>query len=245
MSIAMNDAGTLRHHVALAAQSQEPDAALVDAARKNDAEAFSKLVTRYGPRIFQLAWRITRNREDAEEVSQDSFTRAFLHMDTFRGDSRFSTWLSRIAINQSLMKLRTHRRSELHFDRLDSAEDMPSCAEIADCSPTPEQRYSQEELLHILASAMDELPLADREVLHLREVEERSTEEAAAILGLSNSALKSRVRRGRQKLHHALKRHFAGKGLARISGRNLVEGEGCDCMGADRGTGDSLFFVHR
>jgi RNA polymerase sigma-70 factor (ECF subfamily) len=218
----MSDASTLRPNVAPAVHSQEPDAALVEAARRRDPEAFNELMTIYGPRIFRLARRITRNREDAEDVSQDSCVRAFLHMDTFRGDSRFSTWLSRIAINQSLMKLRTHRRIELHFDRLESAEDMPACAEIADCTPTPEQRYSQEEIRRILASAMDELPMEFREILHLRDVEEHSTEETAAILGLSNTAVKSRVRRGRQKLHQALKRQFAGKGLVPFSGRNLV-----------------------
>jgi RNA polymerase sigma-70 factor (ECF subfamily) len=222
MSIAMDEASALRTTVAPAVDSQEPDAALVEAARRNDPEAFNELMTRYGPRVFRLARRITRNREDAEDVSQDSCLRAFLHMDTFRGDSRFSTWLSRIAINQSLMKLRTHRRSELHFDRLASAEDMPSCAEIADCTPTPEQRYSQEELLRILASAMDELPLAQREILHLRDVEEHSTEETAAILGLSNTAVKSRVRRGRQRLRKSVTKYFSKSRHAGFSGRNLV-----------------------
>src|SRR2546426_6509373 len=119
MSIVMNEASTLRANVAVL-NSQEPDAALLDVARRRDPEAFKELVTRYGPRIFRLAQKITRNREDAEDVSQDSFAQAFLHMDTFRGDSRFYTWLARIAINQSLMKLRAPiarvalRRSRYH-----------------------------------------------------------------------------------------------------------------------------------
>jgi RNA polymerase sigma-70 factor (ECF subfamily) len=222
MSVAMNEASMLRPNVALATHSVEPDAALVDAARRNDPEAFNELMTIYGPRIFRLARRITRNREDAEDVAQDSFARAFLHIDTFRGDSRFSTWLSRIAINQSLMKLRTHRRTELYFDRLDSAEDMPSCAELADCTPTPERRYSKEEFLRILASTMDELPMAFKEVLRLREVEEHSTEETAVILGLSNSAVKSRVRRGRQKLRKSLTKYLSKSRHVGFSGGNLV-----------------------
>src|SRR5580704_1117548 len=104
MSFVTNEMST--PSAGMIATLQEPEAALLDGARRRDPEAFKELVTRYGPRIFHLAQNIIRNREDAEEVSQDSFTRAFLHMDSFRGDSRFYTWLVRIAINQSLMKLR-------------------------------------------------------------------------------------------------------------------------------------------
>src|ERR1700722_5761262 len=121
MSVVVNAVSTLIANGEVAVYSQEPDAALVDGARRHDVEAFKQLMTRYGPRIFRLAQRITRNHEDAEEVSQDSFARAFLHMDTFRGDSRFSTWLSRIAINQSLMKLRARRWAGLQFDRPDNS----------------------------------------------------------------------------------------------------------------------------
>jgi RNA polymerase sigma-70 factor (ECF subfamily) len=208
MSDVMHEANTLKANFALAANSQESDAALVKAARSHDPEAFEELVTRYGPRIFWLAQRITRNREDAEEASQDAFAQAFRHVDTFRGDSRFSTWLSRIAINQSLMKLRSRRPYELHFDCPATTEDTPFPAEVADHAPTPEQRYSQEEAQRILASAMGELPTTLREVLHLREVEEYSTEETAKMLGLSISAVKSRALRGRQILRQALTKYF-------------------------------------
>ena len=208
MSIVINEADTLRPTIAVAVNSQEPDAALLDAARKRDPDAFNELITRYGPRIFRLAQRITRNREDAEDVSQDSFARAFIHMDTFRGDSRFYTWLARIAINQSLMKLRTHRLRELHFDRPGTTDDTSAIAEVADDAPTPEQLYSHGELQHILASAIRGLPASLREVLHLREVGEHSTEETARMLGLSISAVKSRRLRGRQKLRQALTQHF-------------------------------------
>jgi RNA polymerase sigma-70 factor, ECF subfamily len=208
MFVLIHGASTLRENFAVGLISQEPDAGLVDAARRREPEAFKELVTTYGPRIFRLAQNITRNREDAEEVSQDSFTQAFLHMDKFRGDSRFYTWLARIAINQSLMKLRTHRSRELHFDPPATTEDTRFRAEVADLTPTPEQRYSQEELQRILARALGELPMTFREVLHLREVEERSTGETARILGLSISAVKSRALRGRQKLRQVLTKYF-------------------------------------
>jgi RNA polymerase sigma-70 factor (ECF subfamily) len=207
-----------------AAHSQEPERELLDAARRRDPEALNQLVTKYGPRIFRLAQNITRNREDAEEVSQDSFTRAFLHLDTFRGDSRFYTWLVRIAVNLSLMKLRTRRTRELHFEPPGTAEDTGFFAEATDESPTPEQRYSEAELHGILTAALGELPRTFREVLFLREVEERSTGETARILGLSISAVKSRALRGRQKLRQVLTRYFRPSELASFSNGLSVGG---------------------
>ena len=222
MSVVANVVNTLTAYGKVAANSQEPDASLVDGARRRDPEAFEELVTRYGPRILRLAQKITRNREDAEEVSQDSFARAFLHLDTFRGDSRFSTWISRIAINQSLMKLRTRRFREQHFVSPTVTEETPFCAEVADESPTPEQRYLQDELQRIFTSAMDELPMTSREVLRLREVEEHSTEETARMLGLSISAVKSRARRGRLILRQTLTKNFRRNEFAAFRGRNSV-----------------------
>jgi len=195
---------------------------LVNAARRRDPAAFAELVTTYGPRIFRLAQRITRNHEDAEEVFQDSFVRSFLHMDTFRGDSRFYTWLARIAVNQSLMKLRRRRLGDFHFEDPVGCGDSPFYAEIADDTPNPEQRHSQEELRQILASAMGELPMTFREVLRLRELEEYSTEETARMLKLSITTVKSRAHRGRQRLRRALTKYFRPSGLARFSRKNSV-----------------------
>src|ERR1700730_8543768 len=194
--------------------------ALVNAARRRDPDAFEELMTRYGPRILRLAQKITRNHEDAEEGFQDSFVRSFLHMDTFRGDSRFYTWLARIAINQSLMKLRTRRLCESHFADPISGGDTPFYAEIADNIPNPEQRHSQEEIRQILASAMGELPMTFREVLRLRELEEYSTEETAKMLKLSIATVKSRAHRGRQRLRRALTKYFRPSELAQFSRRN-------------------------
>jgi RNA polymerase sigma-70 factor (ECF subfamily) len=191
--------------------------ALVNAVRRRDPDAFAELVTTYGPRILRLAQKITRNHEDAEEVFQDSFVSSFLHMDTFRGDSRFYTWLARIAVNQSLMKLRRRRLCEFHFDDPVSGGDSPFYVEIADDTPNPEQRHSQEELRRILASAMSELPMTFREVLRLRELEEYSTEETARMLRLSVTTVKSRAHRGRQRLRRALRKYFRPSDLAKFS----------------------------
>ena len=196
--------------------------ALVNAVRRRDPDAFAELVTTYGPRILRLAQRITRNHEDAEEVFQDSFVSSFRHMDTFRGDSRFYTWLARIAVNQSLMKLRRRRLCEFHFDDPVSGGDSPFYVEIADDTPNPEQRHSQEELRQILASAMGELPMTFREVLRLRELEEYSNEETARILKLSITTVKSRAHRGRQRLRRALTKYFQPRERAQFSRRNSV-----------------------
>jgi RNA polymerase sigma-70 factor (ECF subfamily) len=196
--------------------------ALVNAARRRDPDAFGELVTTYGPRILRLAQKITRNHEDAEDVSQDSFVRAFLHMDTFRGDSRLYTWLARIAINGSLMKLRARRLGEFHFDHPVASGDTSFSAEIADDGPNPEQCRSQEELQQIVASAMSKLPMNFREVLRLRELEEYSTEETARMLKLSITTVKSRAHRGRQRLRRALTKYFRPSELAQFSGRNSV-----------------------
>ncbi len=222
MSVVVNAVSTLSANGEVAVNSQEPDAALVDGARRHDAEAFKELMTRYSAQIFQLAQRITRNREDAEEVSQDSFSRAFMNLDTFRGDSRFSTWLTRIAINQSLMKLRARRQRELHFDCPATAEGTSCSAEVADGRPTPEQCYSQKELHRILASAMGELPMTLREVLYLREVEEHSTGETARMLGLSISAVKSRAHRGRLMLRQIFTAYFRRNDHISFRGRNSI-----------------------
>jgi len=198
------------------------DLALVNAVRRRDPAAFEELVTRYGPRILRLAQKITRNHEDAEEVFQDSFVRSFLHMDAFRGDSRFYTWLARIAVNQSLMKLRRRRLCEFHLDDPVSSGDSPFYAEIADDTPNPEQHHSQEELRQIFASAMGELPMTFREVLRLRELEEYSTEETARILKLSITTVKSRAHRGRQRLRRALTKYFRPWERVQFSRRNSV-----------------------
>jgi RNA polymerase sigma-70 factor (ECF subfamily) len=222
VGVVMNDASTVGVNDAAIVSLKVSEAAVVEAARRHDPDAFEEIVTRYGARIFRLTRNITRNREDAEEVSQDSFARAFLHVDSFRGDSRFYTWLARIAINQALMKLRTRRRRELQHVYPDTPEEVQFCAELADDTPTPEQQYSQKELQRILASAMEELPMTFREVLQLREVEERSTAETARILGLSISAVKSRMLRGRQKLRRALTKHFQRSEFAAFRCRNSV-----------------------
>jgi RNA polymerase sigma-70 factor, ECF subfamily len=181
---------------------------LVLAARAGNIEAFETLVERYERKIFRLTQNITQNREDAEDAMQESFLKAFEHLHEFQGNSRFYTWLVRIAVNQALMKLRKRRPNEVSLDQdLDTGEDtIPR--EVEDWGPSPEDRYEQKELSGILSEVISELTPPFRIVFQLRDIEELSTEETAEALGLSVSAVKSRLLRSRLKLRQKLGRYF-------------------------------------
>jgi len=160
---------------------------------------------------------MTRNREDAEDVVQQSLQKAFLHLKKFEGESLFSTWLTRIAINEVLMLLRKKRGSrELSIDDSIVGEEALLALEIPDSRQSPEDNYSQRERQRILSAALNELPHRTRRAIQLRELDERSTEETARIMGISVGAVKARVFHGRRKLRERLKRYF---GTAWTSGR--------------------------
>jgi RNA polymerase sigma-70 factor, ECF subfamily len=187
----------------------DTEAMLVTAAKGGDSAAFEQLVERYERRVFRLVQSITHNLEDAEDVVQDALVKAYVHLDSFRGDSRFYTWLTRIAINAALMKRRkTSRYKEVALDAPGETEQCSDPIETADGRPTPEQRYSQRQLALTLAVAMRQLSPALRKVCQLRGVAQLSTEETARTLGLSISAVKSRLHRGMERLRLELTPHF-------------------------------------
>ena len=181
---------------------------LVSAAKSGDIGAFETLVGRYERKIFRLTNNITQNKEDAEDAMQEAFLKAFEHLGEFQGNSRFYTWLVRIAVNQALMKLRRRRPNQISLDEeIDTGEDtMPRVVE--DWGPTPEERYEQTEMSHILSDVIGELDPSFRVVFQLRDIEEMSTEETAEALGLSIPAVKSRLLRARLKLRQKLNRYF-------------------------------------
>ncbi len=189
------------------------EAALVAQARGGGTEAFSELVVRYESNIFRLARHITQNPEDAEDVLQETFLKAYEHLDEFQGNSKFYTWLVRIAVNQSLMKLRKRKadNSVSLDDPFDTGEENLT-REIAVWDPNPEQTYSREEIREILEKAVESLPPTFRAVFALRDIEGLSTEEAAAMLNLSIPAVKSRLLRARLRLREKLTRYFKRKG---------------------------------
>ncbi|WP_321476256.1 RNA polymerase sigma factor [uncultured Paludibaculum sp.] len=186
---------------------------LVDRARRGDAAAFGELISKYERRVYRMARQITQNDEDAEDVLQETFLKAFEHLDSFQGQSKFYTWLTRIAVNESLMKLRKRKSDRtVSLDENIETEEEPIVREIAVWDDTPEQKYSQEEMREILDKAIDSLKPIFRTVFVLRDVEELSTEETAEVLGLSIAAVKSRLLRARLQLREKLTRIFKRKG---------------------------------
>jgi RNA polymerase sigma-70 factor, ECF subfamily len=186
---------------------------LVERARTGDAAAFSELVQRYERKIYRLAKHITQNDEDAEDVLQESFLKAYTHLDSFHGDSKFYTWLVRIAVNEALMKLRKRKsdRTVSLDEPQDTGEDLVQ-REIAVWEDDPEKKYSREELADILDTAVQSLKPSFRTVFVLRDIEELSTEDTAETLGISIPAVKSRLLRARLQLREKLTRHFRRKG---------------------------------
>jgi RNA polymerase sigma-70 factor (ECF subfamily) len=186
---------------------------LVAKAREGDLSAFNELVHRYDRKIFRLAKHITQNDEDAEDVLQETFLKAFEHLGDFQGQSKFYTWIVRIGVNESLMKLRKRKsdRTVPLDEPVDTGEDTV-VREIAVWEENPEQKYSREELGKILDEAVDGLRPAFRTVFVLRDIEELSTEETAEALGISVPAVKSRLLRARLQLREKLTRFFKRKG---------------------------------
>jgi RNA polymerase sigma-70 factor (ECF subfamily) len=183
---------------------KDSDGMLVTAAKRGNARAFEQLVLRHERRVFAMARRITNNREDAEDVVQETFHKVFLHLDSFEEKSRFSTWLTRIAMNEALMLLRRRRGV---FEILpENADDgaKPLSEVFVDQRPNPEEVYSRRERAQLLAEAINRLGPTIRTAILLRDIEEKSVEETAHILGTTIGAVKARVFHGRRKLRRTV-----------------------------------------
>jgi RNA polymerase sigma-70 factor, ECF subfamily len=186
----------------------QEDPALVAGAKTGNARAFELLVQRHERKIFLLAQRVTRNREDAEDVVQQSFQKAFIHLHKFEGESLFSTWLTRIAINEALMLLRRRRGTrEVPIAESNTGGETALPLDIQDGAPNPEDSCLRREQERILSAAVNELTPGTRKAIQLRELDERSTEETAQVMGLSVGAVKGRVFHGRRKLRKKLQRY--------------------------------------
>jgi len=189
-----------------------PDVALVERVRGGDVSAYDTLVRKYERQVFRIAQHITQNREDAEDVMQDAFLKAYEKLEQFQGNSKFYTWLVRIAVNESLMRLRKRRTGKMvSIDEDVETEEGSVPRDLADWAPDPEQNYTQSELKEILEKTIKGLPPGFRIVFVLRDVEGLSTEETAETLGLSIPAVKSRLLRARLQLRERLSRYFRKK----------------------------------
>lgn len=202
-------------HIELARQPAAPEdeLELVARAQTGDLAAFEKIVQRYEHRIFRLAQHMMGNTADAEDVLQETFIKVFSKLHQFQHQSRLYTWIVRIAVNQSLMKLRQRRGNTVSLDEDIGSDEGPIPREVSDWHPNPEEQYQTTELAGILQRGLESLSLPYRLVFQLRDVEELSTEETAEALSISVSAVKSRLLRARLQLREKLAKHFRMKGV--------------------------------
>src|SRR5262245_26490498 len=182
------------------ALSKESDSLLVEAAKNGEPEAFEFLVNRHEARVLSVAFQITRNREDARDVAQQSFYKAFTHLGTFHEKSAFSTWLTRIAINEALMWLRRNRaHREISLDDGGVASEGISPSDTNHRVETPEQIYERQARARLLRECVSQMREQFRSVLSLQ-LEERTVGETARILRVRLGTLKARLFRARQQL---------------------------------------------
>ena len=191
--------------------SDDPDFEIVARVKNGDTDAFEELVRKHGRRVYRSLVSILGNAEEAEDALQDAFLKAFQHLPNFEARSRFSTWLVRIAINTGLQRLRGRK----DFDSLDEESEEFRPRNIQAWTDSPEEFYSREELRRLVEKEVMKLPLKYRVALMLRDLEELSTEEAAATLGLSVPGLKARVLRGRLMLRESMVPYFSKAGAGR------------------------------
>jgi RNA polymerase sigma-70 factor (ECF subfamily) len=191
----------------------ENEAELVAQAQAGVEDAFARLYNQYSRHVYRLAFNLTHDRTDAEDVLQDTFLKAFLHLREFRKESRLSTWLTRIAVNEALGRLRRGAgRKQVSLDEpieIEGKQSMPR--EIEDRQADAEEVYSKLELQAVLSKAIGELEPASRMIVVLRYAQDVSTEATAKLLGLSVPAVKTRLLRARLKMRKSLS-GFVGQG---------------------------------
>jgi RNA polymerase sigma-70 factor, ECF subfamily len=191
------------------------DYELVNAAQRGEPSAFRELVTRYEAKVYHLALKMLRDEQDAEDVLQETFINVYRHLDTFRGDSEFSTWVYRIATNASLMKIRSRRpMSSLDEPTDDTDSDSPP-RDLMDWSFTPEEALMNGETRSQMDKALTTLPETLRSVFVLRDIEGLSVEETARVLDISIPNVKTRLHRARLALRDELASYFAERKMVR------------------------------
>lgn len=189
---------------AAAGLSEAKDDYLVREATRGSDEAFGVLFQRYQQKMLHIANRILRNREDAEDAVQQAFGHAFLRLNAFQGEARFSTWLTRIAINEALQLLRKRRPGHTSLENRTTPDGSVSAWEIEDAGRTPEEQVNQQEMRRMLNEAVGELRPTLRKVVELYEIGEMSSPNAAQALGLSSGTVKARAFRARHLLRRKL-----------------------------------------
>jgi RNA polymerase sigma-70 factor, ECF subfamily len=183
---------------------RETDHNLVNLAKQGLQSAFAILFERYERRMLVISNRILRNQQDAEDAVQQAFAHAFVRLDAFQGDARFSTWLTRITINESLQSLRKRRPNHSSLDQHQTVDGETHPLQIADAAATPEEHSGQREVSGMLHQAIAELKPIFRNVIQMREIAELTSEDTAQLLGVSNGVVKARTFRARRLLRRKL-----------------------------------------
>ncbi len=188
------------------------------ALKRLDKQAFAALIDAYGDQIYRVALRMLGNEQDAEDVSQETFIKAYKNIQNFEGRSKISTWLYRIAVNEALMFLRKQKGIFVDIDQeieTETGDFIPR--QIVDWCCLPEEELMSGETRSIIDQAIETLSLPNRAAFLLRDIEGLSTQEAADALGISESALKVRLMRARLALREVLSTYFSEK----VSGQSL------------------------
>jgi len=191
---------------------------LIRRIRQGESSLFAQLIKPYERRVYVTALGLLRNAADAEEVAQEAILKAFTHLGQFRGDSRFSTWLIQITINEARMRQRK-RHADLFEPIGEFADEEGNYTprEFADWREIPSEELERSELRNLLSKALDSLGQIYREVFLLRDIEQLSIEETAEALGISIASVKTRLLRARLMLRDILSRSFADGRFSRLS----------------------------
>jgi RNA polymerase sigma-70 factor (ECF subfamily) len=184
----------------------------LEALRNGDRVEFSRLVDKYSANIYRLALKMLSQPQDAEDVLQETFLKAFRGLKNFDGRARLSTWLFRIATNEALMSLRRHKTEFVSIDEPVETEDgEQEPVQIVDWCCLPEGEMMSKEARNHLSAAAERLPHTLRVVFLLRDIEDLSTQETAEVLGLTETAVKTRLSRARMRLREDLSVYYGGK----------------------------------
>lgn len=190
---------------------------LIDLAQEGDSPAFEELVNRHHNAVTKIAFSILRERSDAEDEVQNAFFKAYEHIGQFQREAKFSTWLTRIVVNQCLMRLRQMRRAKLLYIEEAVGGDESLTLELPDSRQSPEQELGRGEVAQLLQQEIRRTPPLLRNVFLLRDVQQRPMPEVAERLGISVAAAKSRLLRARAELRRRMMRHAGMLGAATLT----------------------------
>jgi RNA polymerase sigma-70 factor, ECF subfamily len=201
---------TMQNALNLGAADVKDEILVAEAVRGNSA-AFETLFERYHQKMFRVALSRLQNPEDAEDAVQQAFQQAFVHLKSFQGQARFSTWLTRIAINEALMLLRKRRPGHFSIEGHQTVDEESFALEIKDTAITPEEQYGQKELRKVLTGAIDELRPILKTVVNLTEIGELSTQKTAETLGVRVGTVKARTFRARRLLRDKIAKRLGAR----------------------------------